>query len=704
MKMPMEPQDHDQDTEHTLSPEDVLTKLDPELQNAILSQREGRRLPPYLCARRAECGEVVDVIAKLRRPGAKVEGLNVSQEIGRVVTGTVAVKDIVKVRQHRDVLGLKGARRLQRMLADSVPEIRASRHQLSNVLLEMLPEGFGDLDGSGVIVGIVDNGCDFGHRNFRKLLKDGKPGPTRILHLWDQRGDADKTAPGGCAMPPRGYDYGREFDAEALNRALRQPPKDEDDHAAPHRYLGYAISATGGHGTRVMDVAVGSGGGKHPPGVAPGADIIFVESSLGEDAETDASLGNSRRILEAVKYIFDKASELGRPAVVNLSLNYYGGPHDGTTPVEEAFDLLLETPGRAIAIAAGNSRVSKTHVRRVVHPNRGCTLLWEVSGADDTPNKLEVWYEGRHQLELTLTPPGGEPLGPVHPASTFTLLRGDEKAGRVFNRLDDSSNGDNHIVVLLDARARGGVWKLELRPPVGYCDTPFAVHAWIERDSNSSTFPDARDDDRAFTLGTLSCGHSTIVVTGYDALNPGCVPEDYAEGPTRDGKLKPEVSAPSTGLILAQVLNDNVSGPHTGGTSLAAPHVTGLVALLMQAAREPLTIEETRALVIGGARHNPPSPRNAWDSRYGAGRVDAAESALACVRRPPPVVAVGAAYKLTVTTAVASLARGGAVAMTVETETISVVAAAPAEASDDFASATPEGGGPSGAGRGELDA
>jgi subtilisin family serine protease len=620
MKMPTEPQQHDSEIEFSLRLEDVLTELDPELQNAILSLREGLPLPRYLYGQKAEGGEVVDVIARLRRPGAEVEGLNVSQRIGQIVTGTVAVKDIVKVRTHRDVLGLKGARRLQRMLADSVAEIRASSHQLRNALLEMLPKDFGDLDGSGVIVGIVDNGCDFAHRNFRKVV-GGEPGPTRILSLWDQRVGADETAPEGCVKPPHGYDYGREFSAEALDDALCEAPPSEGDPDAPHRHLGYEISADDGHGTRVMDVAAGSGGGKFPPGVAPGADIIFVESSLGNDAEVDASLGNSRRILEAVKYIFDKASELKKPAVVNISLNYYGGPHDGTTPVEEAFDVLLETPGRAIVIAAGNSRNTGTHVRRVVHPNQACTLFWGVSEGDDTDNKLEVWYEGRHRLELTLTPPGCTPLGPVRPASTFTLLRGGEKAGRVFNRLDDSSNGDNHIVVLLDAYAKEGVWKLELRPLGDHSFAPFAVHAWIERDNNTSTFLDARDEDRAYTLGTLACGHSTIAVTGYDALNPESVHEAYSEGPTRDGKLKPEVSAPGTNLLLAAALIDTVNGPHRG-TSLAAPHVTGLAALLMQAAREPLTIEATRALVIGSARCDPPSPGNTWDSRYGAGRVD----------------------------------------------------------------------------------
>ena len=86
-----------------------------------------------------------------------------------------------------------------------------------------------------------------------------------------------------------------------------------------------------------MDIAAGNGRGSGFPGVAPGADLIFVELSSRIDDPATESFGNSKRLLEAVDYIFRKATALGRPAVVNLSLGTFGGPHDGTTPVEEFF-------------------------------------------------------------------------------------------------------------------------------------------------------------------------------------------------------------------------------------------------------------------------------------------------------------------------------------------------------------------------------
>src|SRR3546814_13702832 len=72
------------------------------------------------------------------------------------------------------------------------------------------------LDGSGVVIGIVDYGCDFAHRNFRK-----PGGGTRLLALWDQNGE------GGIPEA----DYGCEYDAAAIDRALAE--------TNPYAALGY---------------------------------------------------------------------------------------------------------------------------------------------------------------------------------------------------------------------------------------------------------------------------------------------------------------------------------------------------------------------------------------------------------------------------------------------------------------------------------
>jgi subtilisin family serine protease len=343
---------------------DMPTNLDPHLQQVIQAVEADLPVDRSVLAE-SETGEIeVDVLAKLKNPDQEVPQLKVVQTIGQIVTVTVAVANIEEVRNHPNVISLKRATRLQPELMFSVPEIRADATQLH----AGLPAGT-HIDGSGVIVAIIDFGCDFLHDNLRNV-----DGTTRLLFLWDQRAEL-------TASSPAGYPYGREYDAAAIDAALVKasapPPATdpiyqevkfpEDPKNQAYLALGYAPDPTpinslrtGQHGTHVMDIAAGNGRGSAEPGVAPGADLIFVHVAA-EDYKDTESFGNSRRLLEAIKYVFDKASALGRQCVVNFSLGTHGGPHDGSTLVEEGFDTLLETPGRAIVISAGNSFLRASH-------------------------------------------------------------------------------------------------------------------------------------------------------------------------------------------------------------------------------------------------------------------------------------------------------------------------------------------------------
>ena len=233
-----------------------------------------------------------------------------------------------------------------------------------------------------------------------------------------------------------------------------------------------------------------------------------------------------------------------------------------------------------------------------------------------------------------------------------------QKVGEVIHRAKDPLNGDNVINIFLGTKMPSGVWGVELRA-VG--TQPADFHSWIERDDdrrdpqnppvvrrNQSKFVDA-DEVRTHTVGSISCGQDVIAVGSYAAT---VLQRDLsaftAEGPTRDGKRKPEVSAPGHGITAAA----SKSGDGVvvmSGTSMAAPHVTGLTALVMQAAGRPLTVAEIRKAVIGAARGNPPVG-GGWHPRYGNGRVDCAAAVLsqlpqlpereAAVERPPALGAV----------------------------------------------------------------
>ena len=97
-----------------------------------------------------------------------------------------------------------------------------------------------------------------------------------------------------------------------------------------------------GHGTHVAatcagrEVLDGAGHVAVPAGMAPNALIVAVRA---------IEVGTSNYLL-GIRYIFQKATELGLPCVINMSFGQHRNPHDGTNAL--ARELL-----RTVQNAAG---------------------------------------------------------------------------------------------------------------------------------------------------------------------------------------------------------------------------------------------------------------------------------------------------------------------------------------------------------------
>jgi subtilisin family serine protease len=377
-----------------------------------------------------------------------------------------------------------------------------------------------------------------------------------------------------------------------------------------------------------MDIAAGSGGGSGTPGFAPAADLVFVDVSHADipfagPQVVGSSFGDSTRLLEALRYIFDKAG--ARPCVVNVSLGTNGGPHDGSTLAEQGIDRLLrEASNRAVTIAASNSFDDGIHAHGTVPQDGTVDIAWQIPFDDGTGNEFELWYGAADQMSVELLTPTGQSLGTLPPGSNGEVIA-DDGSVMVFaaNRLDDPNNHDNMIGIFIERGAPSGTWTVRLH---GTAITSGEYHAWIERDdAGQSSFVPPHDNTH--TIGSISCGHLSLAVGSYDAHKPERPISWFSSaGPTRDGRNKPETSAPGHAVFAAH------SRTKTGviaksGTSMAAPAVAGIVALVLGEARgrnHDLAAQEIRDIVIGSARHDPPAVGVQWDDRYGHGRIDAA--------------------------------------------------------------------------------
>lgn len=160
--------------------------------------------------------------------------------------------------------------------------------------------------GKGVVVGIVDQGIDFNHPAFRDPLT----GKTRIKKAVYYNGGTKIVATD-------------EADIENLT-------------------TGYT---SGSHGTHTSATAAGSPvEGVNAQGIAHEAELVLIDcgSSLSDN-----------RILTGVNEVFEYASSVGKPAVINMSLGSNLGFHDGKMEIPYEISKLTGE-GRIVCVSAGN--------------------------------------------------------------------------------------------------------------------------------------------------------------------------------------------------------------------------------------------------------------------------------------------------------------------------------------------------------------
>lgn len=523
-----------------------------------------------------------------------------------IVTGRIRPGDVGTMRTLDGVISLKLSRFVHTTLA-ATQEVLGLSGSGTPITSSTAKQG-----GEGVVMGVVDYGADFVHRNFRDAQ-----GRSRIVSIWDQ---GNQTAKGGNSS----YGYGRVFSNSRIDQAL--------ESRRPYSELGYHPGTTprGTHGTHVMDIAAGSG---PVPGVAPKSEFVFVQlASLRKEFETELTtdFGDSVRLVEAVDYIFKQAGEA--PCVVNLSLGTNGGPHDGTNPAERAFDALVKAkPSRAVVIAASNSYEDGIHRTGRVTRGSYADVTWNISPQDPSHNEIEIWYSGKDEFSFELLAPNMKSIHTYKLGENGNLdvTQGSRRQTVAFisHRKSDPNNGD-HVFHFIQETSKfnwGGQWTIRIH---GRRVVNGTYHAWVERDSREN-IPGAQsnliNDEKTHTLGSISSGHKSIVVGSFDG-HKRSYPLSYfsSAGPTRDGRRKPEVSAPGHAVVAAKSLT-RTGTVQMSGTSMAAPAVSGIIARMFGWAlyryQQRLPIDVTRELLVSSCQAMGGMSAGSWHPRYGFGPV-----------------------------------------------------------------------------------
>ncbi len=590
-----------------------MSKLDPQLEflkeGGITDLRDNESMSRFGLEMRARGPEaagrrspevVVLVECESTRAALTAAGLRIRSVAGNVVTGVIALDRLDDLQAVQGVTRLESAREMHSELDLSLVETRANRVHVG-------PPG---RRGAGVIVGIVDSGVDYTHPSF--LRPDGT---SRILFIWDQG-----LAPENEEVSPENFDFGVEYSKAQIDEALRSS---NPFAAVRHR----DSSDAGMHGTHVTGIAAGDGsaaGEGRPPftfvGVAPEADIIVV-ANRSSDVE---GIGTSANTLDGVNYIYEKAAMLRKAAVVNISLGDNLGPHDGTSLLERGLNNLLGAPGRAFVKSAGNAGADDIHASGAVTAGATVEVTFNVPPDDRSPDQIDLWYEGADRFRVSIVDAAGNATGVLNvgDAQAFPMPGGNTV--RIDHRDNDSQNGDKRIFITLipgpAGRIRAGNWRIRL---VGVA-TPAGgrFDGWIQRGRPTPRFLSPHVNAAA-TISTPGTASAVITAASYVTRGSGVasLSSFSSRGPTRDGRASPTIAAPGQAIISAFGHGgENEPYQTMSGTSMAAPHVAGAIALMFQANKD-LTQAAILAHLQASARsdvHTGAVPNADW----GAGKMD----------------------------------------------------------------------------------
>ncbi len=581
-----------------------------------------------------------------------------------IMTAVVPVKSLPSLAARSDIEKIEAGMSIRRFLDKSVPTSSGMNLSLSETKM-----------GEGVIIGIVDTGIDYTHPDFKN-----PDGSTRISSIWDQTIDDED----GIENTPSLYNYGSEYLESDINKGTGgiEYHKDEEGHgshvagiaAGNHpKYRGVAPKA------KIIAVKLDFNNEKNRNSadiIVDAINYIFQKAeSLSLPAVVNLSLGTDfgphdgstlfEQAIDALtgpgKIVIAAAGNASRNMnSENLALWGYPIHGKGEIPKRKIGRLLQST---AISLEIPSYTANE--------------------GDNDDFIVFDIWYSGEDRCYVKIISPNnrvydgfwltGQNILPFFYTADGAVYV-DNASG---NKIWESTNSDNNLFIQIfdfkDAFGRGGppasgTWTIRLYGV--QIKEEGTYHAWHTTSQNLALARPKYGEEFSDNEMTVACpaSASQVITVGayttkicwdyrYDGLNQyqcfGDFPLNYydpftlediaffsSHGPTRDNRIKPDICTPGAGICasLSSQLNQennayfsennrvDPDGLHAilQGTSMAAPHATGAVALILEE-NPTLTVSEILEILKNTAKTDiytgeGPSaiPNNIW----GAGKID----------------------------------------------------------------------------------
>lgn len=524
------------------------------------------------------------------------------------------------------VTKISSARRLERPEQESVgPAPKQQKGQVNSVnfIGADMAHSLG-YTGRGMRVGVIDTGIDYTHR---MLGGSGNPEDYQSID------PAQPTARFPNAKVVGGTDLvGSTFNAASPFERDHLPHPDDNplDEA--------------GHGTHVAGTVAGVGDGINSySGVAPGATLYAIKVFGKDGATMDAS------VIAGLEYAADPNRDLqvnDRLHVVNLSLG--GGYGQPQILYSEAVRNITQA-GIIVVASAGNSGPVDYIVGAPSTANDAISVAASVDGS------IHNW---QHAAVRLLTPDDSRWLvkateGPVSkPIAQIDDVQGefvdigfgdeelsDETKGKLKGNVALVQRGKVAFLVKLQRAAAAGavgavVYNNEPGKPLQMGgDGTVNIPAIMVTEAQGLRIKEE------MSKGVVRIQFKTPeTIEEPDLIDQ--ITEFSSKGPrSEDYLLKPEIAAPGQAIISA-AMGQGDGAAKANGTSMAAPHMTGAMALLRE--RYPdLSPAQLKALAMGTAKILKKDGVQVPITLQGAGRIQVDQALTAPAVVEPAALSLG---------------------------------------------------------------
>ncbi|OOM74722.1 PIII-type proteinase precursor [Clostridium puniceum] len=399
-----------------------------------------------------------------------------------------------------------------------------------------LPPNFG-VSGQGVLIGFVDSGIDYTHPAFMD-----NTGNTRIEYIYD--------------LSTGGNIYNKQM----INDAIKSNN--------PYSIIP-SIDNTG-HGTHVAGIAAAGGNiNEQYKGAAPNASIAMVKAARGVTVL-------SSQIMQGIKFLLDRSKELNMPLVINISLSTNDGGHNGSSLLEQYIRTIANLERVSIVIAAGNEGDAGHHVGGEL--NKTQREIFNIS-SDEKSIVMNLYKSILPNISINIISPTGQSSGSV------VIQEGYIQGAVGRDRYDIYISGakpfelNSEIKIILSARAEylvQGVWTLEINVLNEY-EGKYSIWLPVLEGLNPGTR--FLEPNQFNTLGIPATVDNIIAVGSYNYRTDNISSFSGRGEQLWQNAVRPDLVAPG----------EDIAGPapnggydNKTGTSMAAPQVAGICALMME--------------------------------------------------------------------------------------------------------------------------